>query len=287
MFFILKMDISRYRSWLLGAVVLASAAMQLGCNRHTAAGGQVVAAVNGDEISIHQLNFAVANTRKRSAGISPEAMLDTMIDRQLAVQQAAALGLDRNPDVMMRLEEVRLEALAAAYAAAMTRDLPAPTDEQVARFYREHPGLFAERRIYRLREVSVPVATPWMAELKNRVDKQRQPLADTMQWLRQQQVVHTEQLAMRPAEDLPLGVVDRLAKLQPGQTIAFDTPAALILYEVVATESAPISWEGATPVIRSHLRAEQERAHLQKAFARLREQSRIDRAKLPVSAERR
>ncbi|MCK2086856.1 EpsD family peptidyl-prolyl cis-trans isomerase [Thauera aromatica] len=276
---------STLRAWGLGAVLLALSITQYGCKSDALPEGQVVARVNDDEISIHQLNFAITNTRNRVAANTRESMLDTMIDRQLAVQQALALGLDRRPDVMMRLEEMRLETLATAYAAEMARQLPEPTDEQVASFYRDHPGLFAERRIYRLREVTVPVGTPLLAELKIRLEKP-QPMADTLGWLRQKQVGHTEQSVMRPAEELPLDVIDRLVQLQPGQTVTFETPAALILYEVVSTESAPFSWARATPLIRAHLAQEQARAHLRKTFSSLRQQSRIHRNALPAGPER-
>jgi len=110
-----------------------------GCDKRLKDSGQVLARVNGDEISVHQVNFALQYARQRNtAPNASEAVLETMISRQLAVQEAISLGLDRNPDVMMRLQEARLETLASAYAAEVARKLPPIRDEDVASFYRSN-----------------------------------------------------------------------------------------------------------------------------------------------------
>ena len=100
----------------------------------------VLARVNGAEISAQQ-----APTRQA---------LEKVIDRELLVQKALAAGLDRDPAVRQSVETARRQLLAQAWlerGAATARSTP----EEMRAFYAENPALFAERRIYRLRELAV------------------------------------------------------------------------------------------------------------------------------------
>lgn len=131
------------RGWLAIALSLGLVA----CNAEKLPETQVFARVNGDELSIHQMNFALNKLAPKVATAAErDALAEKLIDRQLAVQAATKKGLDRRTDVMMRLEEARRDILAAAYAEEVASAFDKPTNEAVARYYAEHPGLFAERR---------------------------------------------------------------------------------------------------------------------------------------------
>src|SRR6185369_1599295 len=83
--------------------------------------------------------------------------LDRVIDRELLVQQAQQLGLDRDPEVARKVEEARRQVLAQAWLdRAAARDNRSSAAE-TAKFYDENPALFAQRRIYRFQELVVSV----------------------------------------------------------------------------------------------------------------------------------
>ena len=248
-----------------------------GCDKRLEDSGQVLARVNGEEISVHQVNFALQYARQRNT--SPDAgqaILETMISRQLAAQEAISLGLDRNPDVMMRLQEVRLETLASAYAADIARKLPPIRDEDVASFYREQPALFAQRRIYRLREITVPADSASYKSIKEELAKSP-PSSKTLAWIRQQPGKITDQTSVRPSNDLPADVAARLLTLEPGKWQLFESPAGLLLYEVQSFEANPMSWTAAAPQIRENLNRQAERELFNKTIAQLREKAKIER----------
>jgi EpsD family peptidyl-prolyl cis-trans isomerase len=239
--------------------------------------GQVLARVNGDEVSVHQLNFALTQGPGRSPAAADQgALLDKMIDRQLALQQALDKKLDRRPDVMMRLEEARRDILAAAYVAELSAGMPGPTDVEVASYYRDHPGLFSERKLFRLREIAVTGDAPALTELQRRLE-QNQDLALVLAWLRQQPRAFTDQMVMRPAEQLPIEVADRLHKVRPGEVISLRLPRALVVYQMQSAELAPLAWAAAAPMIREHLRKQQDAERLDQALIQLRQQAKIER----------
>jgi EpsD family peptidyl-prolyl cis-trans isomerase len=269
---------SRTALWISVSALLA--VVLAGCDRGRAGDGQVVARVNGDDISVHQLNFAIRQAPIRASSTDERtALVEKMIDRQLAVQQSLAHKLDRRPDLMLRIEEARRDILAAAYAEEIAGKLDAPGDDAIARYFGEHPALFAERKIYRLREISIPEGSEVMAEVQGRIDR-KQSIAEVIAGLRQQPGRFSDQQAVRPAEQLPIEVVDRLGKLRDGETIAFRLPRALVIYEVRSTESAPLSWMAAAPIVKAHLARQQGAAAFKEELARLRATADISRKAL-------
>ena len=264
--------------------VLVAAALT-GCSKETAAPSQVVARVNADEISVHQLNFALGQMpRKTISSGEREALVEKMIDRQLLQQQALSQKLDRRPEVMARLEESRLDILAAAYAEELSGRTQAPGEDAAARYFSEHPALFAERRIYRLREISIPEDSkpdaPTIAQVEARLGR-KENLAELIAWLRSQPGVFYDQQAIRPAEELPLEAADRLLGLKRGDTLALRLPGALVIYEVQSFEAAPLTWKTAGPSLKTFLKNRQASAAVKEELIRLRSAAKISKNPLP------
>ncbi len=260
------------------AIALCLALM--GCNSDKLPESQVFARVNGDELSIHQLNFSLNKIAPKGVTLAErEVLAEKLIDRQLAVQAATKNGLDRRPEVMMRLEEARRDILAAAYAEEVASAFDKPANEAVARYYAEHPGLFAERKVYRLREIVLPADSPALAETRNRLNK-KDDLNDIVASLKQSPGSFTDQAVMRSAEQLPIEVVDQLVKVKRGETISFQMPRGLVIYEMQSAEAAPLTWQESMPLIQKFLNKQGESALIAADFKRLRSTAKITRNQL-------
>ena len=74
------------------SAMLASALFALalaGCTKAGVEQSQVIARVNADDISVHQLNFALGQASKATISKSErDALVEKMIDRQLLQQQS-------------------------------------------------------------------------------------------------------------------------------------------------------------------------------------------------------
>jgi EpsD family peptidyl-prolyl cis-trans isomerase len=263
------------------AVLLALALLLSGCGQAPLDSGQVLARVDGEEISVHQLDLALQRTRAGNpAAADPEALLEKLVDRQLALRQALTLKLDRRPDVMLRLEEARRDVLAAAYAEEVAARHQPPDEQAAASFYAEHPALFAERKVYRLRELSVPRDAPALAELKARLER-KEDFDQVLDWLRRQPGNFGDQMALRAAEQLPIEVVTQLTRVKPGEAISFSFARGLVAYQLQSAQPAPMNWDSAQPLIREHLRKRQQTEWLQQDLQRLRQAAKIERQRPP------
>ena len=132
--------------------------LAIGCGKkeEAKAATQVAAKVNADEITVHQVNNVLA----RSPNVTPEIaekakreILNRLIDQQLAKQQAIEKKLDRSPNVVQAIEAAKDEILARAYLEHVAGAQPRPTEEEIKKYYAEHPELFARRRVFNLEEI--------------------------------------------------------------------------------------------------------------------------------------
>ena len=130
---------------LLAAPLLAAAA---GCNPRAPAPktAQLAARVNGAEITVEKVSGS-----SRTAALQA---LDRVIDRELLVQQAMRAGLERDPAVREAIEAARRQILADAWLDKVAAGKTVSRDE-IHAFYADNPSLFAERRVYQVRETRV------------------------------------------------------------------------------------------------------------------------------------
>src|SRR5438445_7291186 len=140
------------------------------------AGGQVVAKVNGDEISVHQINHAIARGNDIPPGEAKQAAAQTLeriIDQELLVQKALKDKLDRDPQVMQAIEDAKRQILAQAYIERAAAASSTESREEIRKFYQENPALFERRRIYRVHELAVVAPREKLDELKTATGEDR------------------------------------------------------------------------------------------------------------------
>ncbi|NJD35690.1 MAG: peptidyl-prolyl cis-trans isomerase, EpsD family [Betaproteobacteria bacterium] len=214
---------------------------------------QVVARVGSSEISMLQFNLALKSVGVPTPG-EPlrREVAAKLVDRELAVQQALANKLDRQPEVLLQLEEARRDVLARAYADQTAAAAAKPGDNEAARYFAQHPELFAERKIYRLREAALPGDMKELPEVRSRLAN-KQPLEQVLGWLREQKVPFNEQVVIRAAEQLPIESLPALNAAAEGQTVLFVSPRGVIAYKLLAVQPAGVSWDAARPIVRDYL----------------------------------
>lgn len=231
---------------------------------------QVLARVNKTEITQLQFNHAVQamGVAAPSEAVRRE-VISKLIDREIAVQAALEAGMDRTPEVLLQIEEARRDVLARAYAERIAARATPATAEDIERFFRANPALFAQRRIYRLREANFAIDLPQFDDIRLRLSEDP-TLSSISEWSRENSIPFNEQIVIRAAEQLPMEALPRFQRASTGETVIFETPRGLMVYEILDAQDAPVSLDGARAVIVDHLSRRAGRAEVEERIKNLR-----------------
>jgi EpsD family peptidyl-prolyl cis-trans isomerase len=250
---------------------LLIASLMVGCgDKKEAASGekasQVAAKVNGTEITVSQVNFAlqrIPNLDKDQSKPASLQVVRSLVDQTLLVQKAEADKLDRDPAVVQAMDAARRQILAEAY---MSRKLGAPvepTDAEITAYYDEHPDLFAKRKIYRLQEISIKAPKDKQDAIRTQLAASK-TLNDFGAWLKAENYEVKAAQGVKPAEQLPQEMLPKLAAMPDGQAMMVNTPDGVLVIVLADSQSQPVTMEQAKPAI-SRLLQQQARQKAAKA----------------------
>jgi EpsD family peptidyl-prolyl cis-trans isomerase len=261
------------------AVALACAWALAACDRPPAAAPVPLAAkVNQGGVSVGQVSDYVA----RAGQLSPEQAkqlgkqtLDRLVDQELLAQKAQEKGLDKDAKVQQTIDWSRREILARAYVDSLVAPAGKPSDAEIAEFYKQHPELFGDRRIYRLNEITFAHQAALVGDLREQL-RQGKSMNEVVEWLRAKGVKFSAGSETRAAEQLPMNILGEIAKLQDGQMALVESPAAVLLVQVAASQVQPVDEAAARPAIEQHLSARKRAEATEKEVKQLREQAKIE-----------
>lgn len=265
---------------LLAAALLVAIPLA-GCNSDKSDGKtatQVAAKVNGAEISVHQINSVLAKATgitNENAARARKEVLDRLVDQQIAVEQALAKKLDRNPDVLMTIESARREILARAYLEQIAAAQPKATDDEVKRYYDEHPDLFSNRRVYNIQELAIAKNGASLDELKTLVAAGKS-MDEIAGWLKSKNIAARGNAGARSAEQLPLELLPKLAQMKDGQTALIDGPQQAFVMRVVASQSAPVDEATAKPRIQQFIQNQRGSKAVAEEMKKLKDAAKIE-----------
>lgn len=260
-----------------GALILAL--LLAGCgDKDEKTATQVAAQVNGEEITIHQINFAMQRMNNVSPEQAKEAsvqVLKGLVDRQLLVQQALEDKLDRDPQVAQALEEGRRQLLANAYVERLTANAAKPTDAEIQDYYDKHPALFSQRRIYKLQELVIRPPTDKAEALKARLSGSRS-LNKLVDWLKAEQIPVRAAQTVKPAEQLPLELLPRLQALNPGQSVTMTGNGQFTILIIADAKTEPLNTQQAKPLIERYLSGARKREIAEAKLQDLKKKAKIE-----------
>jgi len=237
----------------VGALAVLALALA-GCH-HAAAPktSQVVATVNGHEITVSQLDQVLA--AHPSDEISPQVRqhaMDSLVDEELLVQEALKHKLDRQPAVVQAIEKAKRQILARAYAESSVYARNPPATVEIEQYFRDHPILFAGRKLFRVTAFTVPrtsVSDAIQAELLklHGTDQVRESLD-------KHGIEYETQFMSIAPEQMPIDRLSAFAKASVGDVLTLEQPQSkLLVMTITEAHEAPIPLDRARPVIRQFL----------------------------------
>jgi EpsD family peptidyl-prolyl cis-trans isomerase len=230
----------------LAAAALACALVSASCGRDEAK-GRIAVRVNGEAISVEQVRLQRDATPAHDA----RQAIESLIDRRLLVQQALSRKLEDTPGVRAALESAREKILVQAYLENLADAHYRFEPNALREFYRSHPQLFAERRVYRLLELTAGGAAAELAALRAKAAEARS-LYEIASWLHSRGRVFAIGATTRAAEQIPLALLPAVAAMSEGEIRLFPAEGGVSVIQLERAEPAPISEEDAEPRIRRH-----------------------------------
>ncbi len=259
------------------ALVLAGALSACG-QKSAASPTQVAAKVGKQEISVHQVNFLL----KRQGQVPPAQQeklrrdaLERLIDQELALAKAQETKLDREPEITQALDAARREIIARAYIDRMTSAVPRPSAEEVKKYHDSHPEMFARRKVYDLQEVNVQASPEQLQPFAARLQAAKTP-EEASQLLRAAGLnVQVRSSSIGP-ETVPAALFERIAALQPGQSMSLNAVGGAKLVFVEGSRSAPVDEASALPKIADYLHNTRKRELMEQELKSLRAATKVE-----------
>lgn len=134
--------------------------------------GQSVAVVNGEEITISELNAELANANVPASAdkkaIMPQ-LLQSIVDRRLMAQRAAEQGVDKTPEFIARQRRLNEDLLIGLSSKRQADSIKLPDQRAIDAFIAANPAMFADRVILALDQLQfvAPTGAQQLAQLKN------------------------------------------------------------------------------------------------------------------------
>lgn len=219
---------------------------------------QVAAKVNGAELTVSQVNYAlqrIPNLDKDQSKAASLQVIRNLVDQEVLAQKAQSEKLDRDPVVVQALDAARRQIMAEVY---MTRKLgtPAePTDAEVSDYFNKHPELFTKRKIYRLQELSIKAPKEKQGAIRKQLADSK-TLGDFAAWLKDEKYPVQASQGVKPAEQLPQAILPKLAEMPDGQAMIVNTPEGLLVILLADSQVQPVTLEQAKPAIARLLQNE-------------------------------
>ncbi len=222
----------------MGATLLAMT-VTVGCGDHH--DSRVAARVNGHAIRSDQIDQALSGLGHLSPEQTQRAtgqLLRAMVEERLLEREAIKRGIDRDPQVVQALDAERRQILAQSYLERQTARVAKPTEAEIAEYFQKNPALFAQRRVYRLQELSIQATPADLAAIRRALSRV-QKLGDLMLWLKAQNLPTQAAQSTKPAEQLPMELLSRLSGMHPGQALDSMQDGRLSILFLIDARSEP------------------------------------------------
>jgi peptidyl-prolyl cis-trans isomerase C len=252
---------------------ISFAVLASGCTRK--AEGQTVAVVNGDEITVPDLNFALSlakipeGTDKNAARTQ---ILQQLVDRRLLAQQAHKEGIDKTPEYLNRERRADEDLLISMLANKRFNTAQLPSDREIQNYIATHPETFASRETWSLDQViyQTPSDNAVKAEIQNAKN-----VGQLIAVLQKHGIAYQQQKNRLDTAVVPPELYSKLVGLA-GEPFAIPIGQRTIASAISGREPHPITGDQAKPVAVDAMRKSQTTKALEGLLKSLRGSAKID-----------
>ena len=245
-----------------------------GCQRK--AEGQTVAVVNGHEITIPELNFAL-NEVKIPDSVDKNAarsqVLQKIIDRRLLADEARKEGIDKSPEFLNRQRQMGEDLLISMLAARRMNTAQLPSDREAETYIASNPQAFANREEWNLDQVLYPTQKDpaILADIAK-----TKSLDELIGVLQQHKITFSRQKNRLDTAVIPPQLYSKINALPAGEPFAFPVGDRTIASTILSREPKPLTGDEAKPLAVQAMRKAQTQKSLEALLKSLRGTAKIE-----------
>lgn len=217
---------------------------------------QVVAKVNDEELTVHQLNQVLSQVRVKISADNrdkvKEEALKKLVDQTLLLQAATKAGLDRTPDVLTQIETAKRKVLTDAYLKRSLQSVSKPTPIQVETFYNENILIFSERALFVYSQITIPATPDKQKDLIEQV-KSAGKLGSLVAELKSQSVDYVVLKDAKTSEKLPRPLLKPMNSIDVGDLGFMKMSDGIVVIALEDKIALPVSLEQASKGIERQL----------------------------------
>lgn len=263
---------------LLGAALtlLAAAALSACGGDKAKKAGQALASVNGEEITVLQLNEELqrSNVQAAQQQEASKKLLEALIDRQLLQNEAAKEKIDRDPKVVQAIERAKSLIVAQAYMQKRIGTVARPGKPEVEEYYAKHPEFFSQRKQFDMRELVI--ATSDMSDALKKAMDGAKSLEEVAAWLDGNKLKYVRTQLSRTGADLAPELSAKLLAMPKGQLFVVREGERTMLISIAEIKDAPVALAVAAPQIEQFLFNKKNKEAADAELARLRASAKIE-----------
>lgn len=262
--------------WSGVALVLLVAVGLSACGGKEKRVGQALASVNGEEITVLQLNDELqhANVPSVQQETASKQLLESLIDRQLLQNEAVKDKIDRDPKVVQAIERAKALIIAQAYMQKRIGAIAKPTAAEVEEYFNKNPQYFSQRKQFDMRQLLIATAD-MNDDLKAAMDRAKS-LEEVAAWLDAHHVKFGRMQLSRTSADLAPELSAKLAAMPAGQLFIVREGERTLLISLADIKDSPVVLAQATPQIEQFLFNKKNKDAAQAELKRLRASAKIE-----------
>ncbi len=258
------------------ALLLVTATSLAACGNKEKKSGQALARVNGEEITVLQINdeLSRAEVPANQQQAATKQLLASLIDRQLITEEAMRNKIHRAPEVIQAIERAKANIIEQAYLESITSKIAKPSVAEINNYFQAHPEYFAERKQFDMQQVAI--ATRDINEELKSIVSSAKSLDVVVAWLNKHHVRYARNQLSRNSTDLPEQMVAKLKDMPKGQLFIFQEGENSLLNSIFDIKNSPVTLQFATPQIEQYLNNKKSREAVAAEISHLRSLAKIE-----------
>ncbi len=272
-----------FKQRLLCAALIVGLAALSGCGSKEKKPGQTLVSVNGEEITVLQLNEELqrANVQVAQQEAASKQLLESLIDRQLLQIEAAKEKLDREPKIVQAIERAKAQIISQAYLQKKVGAQVRPTKVEIEAYFNQHPEFFTQRKQFDMKEL-VLSTKDLTDQAKSAIDAAKS-LDDVATWLEANKVKFAHANLARSTSDLPPEMSAKLQAMPKGHLFIVKEGERSLIIAIADIKDSPVTLETASPQIDQFLFNKKNKDAADAELARLRAAAKIEYLNKPAA----